>query len=361
MIFRNKRIDFLPPEFEDAHQLCVMNYQIMLEMLRSGERRKSYDSSVELRDDAERQSLEESDDILEWLGRVKRLDDRARVLKRIVFPAVLSDFLHFIYNALDASRNAALTVCFSLLRKPIQDNLSLMEVIATDVMKFAEHLSTEPPKLSSKQPGNSDNHFKRIELALKRMDEQARFDAKYLAQIRYDKKYAGGLSGICDRALHLFTHHEVVRTEPMNINMVFIGDEERWSQWNLLYSCLPYILVYSWLIFEHVFTSLDSSTDPAYLRDIHRRVAAGIIMWGNSMQPEDIADPIQHLIEKSRTLLNEECRVNSHRSFLDADLIHMRDDGKWPGQLNISIYKRLIKNKARYILNKHAKGICSLD
>lgn len=361
MMFTAKRSDFLPPEFEDAHQLCVMTYQIMLEMLRSGEKRKSFSTSFEFRDEDEKRSFEESDDPLGWLGRGKRLEDRAKVLKTIVLPAILSDFLHFIYNALDASRNAALTVCFALLRKPLQDNLFLMEVISTDVMTFAEHLATDPPKLSSGQAGGFDKHCQRIETALKTIKEEERFDAKYLAQLRYDKSSNEGFSGICDRSLHLFTHKEAIRTEPMNINMVFIGNEERWLQWQHLYSKLPYILIYAWLIFEHIFTSVDGSTDPEYLREIHRRVAAGVIMWGNKIVPEDTPDPVQDLVNKSRELLIQECRSKNHPLISDIELINMRDDGKWPGQINFDMYRRNIMSYANFFIRKYAKSFRSLE
>jgi hypothetical protein len=70
-----------------------------------------------------------------------RFDERAETLKRTVFPALLSDFLHFVCEALATSRKGKLTVTHALLRKPLQDSLFLLKVISTEVGRFAQQMT----------------------------------------------------------------------------------------------------------------------------------------------------------------------------------------------------------------------------
>jgi hypothetical protein len=64
------------------------------------------------------------------------LAERANILKAVVLPAVLSDLLHFIYEALQCSRKGKLNVTYALIRRPIQESLYLLESIVLDAAGF---------------------------------------------------------------------------------------------------------------------------------------------------------------------------------------------------------------------------------
>ena len=127
----------LPRAYAHGHDLCFLNHGILLQMLVSGEKQGVFLHRLPLRDESERMGLERADNVFEWLEQTGRNSERTEVLRTIVFPVLLSDFLHFVFEALDTSRKGKLTVAYSLLRKPIQETLVyIFEVMLTDLERF---------------------------------------------------------------------------------------------------------------------------------------------------------------------------------------------------------------------------------
>jgi hypothetical protein len=114
-------------------------------------------------------------------------------LVNTVFPAVLSDMLHCIYEALESSRKGKLNITFMLLQKALQESLFLFEAMAVDRAEFANTLATDPVKLYSQTAGGAEVHARWIRLVLASLGEEERFDPSYLAQLRYDKNAKDGL------------------------------------------------------------------------------------------------------------------------------------------------------------------------
>lgn len=112
----------LPVRLDHAHHLCFLIHDVMLELLRSGELVGAFTHQFPL-SEAESRSLNQAVDIFEWIDEVGRQPERAPILRAVIFPALLSDFLHFIYEALQAARKGKLAVAYALLRKPLQDDL----------------------------------------------------------------------------------------------------------------------------------------------------------------------------------------------------------------------------------------------
>ena len=63
--------------------------------------------------------------ILDWLK--NKYDEYEIAVKKTLIPAVLSDMLHCIYEALKAMESGKVTIAYMLLRKRIQENLYLFE------------------------------------------------------------------------------------------------------------------------------------------------------------------------------------------------------------------------------------------
>ena len=176
-----------PAYLQHAHDLCFLNHDVLVELLRSGEESKVFFHRIPLIDDNDRELLKEADDIFSWLETTNRVEERTELLKRVVFPALLSDFLHFTYEALECSRKGKLTVSYALIRKPLQENLFLFEVIATAKYDFATWLVENPLKLRARHAGGFDAHIKRIGTVLSLLEQKDKFDAEYVAQLRYSK------------------------------------------------------------------------------------------------------------------------------------------------------------------------------
>jgi len=312
-----------------AHNLCMLNHDILVELLRSGERHGAFVEPITLRDNKDRDELEGADDVFEWLQRTGRLDDRVRVLRRVAFPALLSDFLHFVFEALETSRKGKLSVSYALIRKPLQENLFLLEVISTDLDEFAHHLVDNPMLLRAQKAGGIEAHRRRIAKALDVLGEQDRFDAAYLAQLRYERNVDDGFDGSCNKAVHLFTEHPAIRTEPLNVNFIFSDWDAKLTQWYYLYSRLPYVLYYARLLVEHVCSTF-AQTDPVYLADMERRVAAGTIMWARNVDADYRHPSIEHFVDVTRERLAHACRAAGHREPMLSDLPKMLATGAFP-------------------------------
>lgn len=322
--------DFLLP----AHELCFLHHDIMVELLRSGEEEDSFSQRFRFRDDADRADFEHSADVFEWFERTRRERERTAFLRRIVFPALLSDLLHFVYEALESSRKAKLNVTYALIRKPIQENLFLMETIAADVNRFSEHLTNQPLKLRAQKAGGLEAHVRRISLVLDALDDQDRFDADYLARLRYDKGAEDGFDGVCNKAIHLFTEHKAIATEQLNVNFIFSGWDAKMTQWYYLYSRLPYLLDYTRLVVEHVYGQFER-TDPVYLAEMDRRMMAATLLWGPAVAQHYRNEVLDCYVRATGERLIEQCIANGHALPTPHDLRRMKESGAFPGESRV--------------------------
>jgi len=236
---------FLPDHLLPAHALCFLIHDTLVELLLSGEEQGVFWHRLALSDDNDRKQLNAAANVFEWLELSGRIEERAVLLRTITFPAILSDFLHFIYEALESARKAKLNVAYALFRKPLQENLCLFEIIASDLKRFGQSMADDPTALYSRRGGEVAAHSDRIRNILGLLGESDRFNADYIAQLRYDKSAEDGFDGVCNKAIHLFTEQRSIHTEPLNINFVFSDFDAKLTQWNYLYSRLPYILSYA--------------------------------------------------------------------------------------------------------------------
>jgi hypothetical protein len=246
--------------------------------------------------------------------------------------------LHCIYEALESSRKAKLNITYMLIRKPIQENLFLLESIILDEVGFAAKLATSPlmlrPKTASAMEGE---HGRRIQQVLETIKQTDAFDAEYLAQLRY-AKVDDGFDGACNKAMHLFTEHKAIRTEALNVNFIFSGYDAKLSQWDYLYSRLPYVLVYIWRVVEHISETI-RPTYPDYLIDMTRRIAAFVSLC--PCQIEYLAEPLIKFYSTQYDWLLDHCREEGFRPPKKRDLERMALTGALPGESKASVEARL--------------------
>ena len=299
-----KKRSLLPKGYKIAHDLCFAIHDILLEYLISGEASGALITKFDL-SDADAEVLKARGNIFDWLESTGRTDDRARILKTTILPAVLSDMLHCVYEALQASRKGKLNVTFILLRKPLQETLFLLESIVIDELDFASKLANNPLLLRPKTAGGYDGHKARIRRVLVLLVRTLGFDADYIAQLRYSK-IEDGFDGVCNKAMHLFTEHEDIRTELLNINFVFSTPDAKISQWSYLYSRLPYLLYYSMCIVEHIGSSI-IPTNPEYLDDVSRKVDAAVVLWSKTIWSRYYAEPLKQFVNGTSRGLVAHC------------------------------------------------------
>lgn len=299
----------LPEEFKIAHELCFFLHDLMLEILSVGEKNKAYSITIKHKESNEKKLLDEIDDIFLWLDKTKKIDEKKELLKKTIFPALLSDMLLCIFAALENAEKGRLNLTYMLIRKPLQENLFLFESIILNLTDFTQKIEFDPLKLRQSTMGGIDNHIKRVENVLDIManGENTRFNGEYIARLRYDKNNEDSFDRICNHAMHLFTSHHAIRTENMNINFIFSNYEAKVSQWKYLYSRLPYLLDYMYCIIEYISIKIVPTTLD-YLTEIRKRINALVILWYSGIQDENYIHPeIKNFVFHSYNSLQKIC------------------------------------------------------
>ncbi len=142
----------LPKNFNIAHDLCFAVHDILLQFLISGQQSGVFIAKFEL-SDSEAESLKAYEDIFDWLESAGRVVDRAQILKTNILPAVLSDMLHCIYEALQCSRKAQLNISYILVRKPLLETLFLLESYHRQRNRFRRQACDESASVEATQRG----------------------------------------------------------------------------------------------------------------------------------------------------------------------------------------------------------------
>ena len=194
---------------------------------------------------AERAEFEtlEGETLWNWLrdtGRQTIIDD---LTYRQLTAAVLSDAAHFICESLLASGKGKMTVALALLRKPLKENLLLLEWLCANPAEFLEHFQGE--SISSYVLNRmSKNHRLEIMRTAASMVELAGIDDELLWLTRYGKEYERSLETLWTKATHLVTTVQASATEPGNLNFVFSSESDIAEQWNHYYFIVPFLLFY---------------------------------------------------------------------------------------------------------------------
>lgn len=265
----------LDSKYLESHRLCFFIHDVIVEFLKSGEEKNIFTSVFDL-DDEEKKDLGNFEGhILDWLKNKKRNNEYEIAIKKTLIPAVLSDMLHCIYEVLKAMETGKTTVAYLLLRKPIQENLYLFEEMLLLKSDFIKIFESDPLRLRPKNAGGVEGHQKKIYEILG--DLNSILDANYIASLRYDKTNEDSFAGCCNQAMHLFTEHKAIKTENMNVNFIFAGVEAKKTLYDFMYSRLPYLMYYFYVVFEKVVSSISCTTE-TYLVDIHNRIAAMFLL-----------------------------------------------------------------------------------
>lgn len=336
---KNKKGTFISKEFHIAHELSFLMHDMMAELLVSGEKGNFFVPDIYFEENEYLECIKESDDLGKWLKNTKKLEDRAKVLKAIVMPAILSDMLHCIYETLETSRKGKLNISYMLIRKPLQESLYLLEEIILNELDFSENFIKEVSRLESKNAGGIKGHQDRIEKILKIIDSKFGLSSEYIAQLRYDKSNKDSFDGVCNLAMHLFTNHTAIKTENMNINFIFSQYEQKITQWKYLYSRLPYLLFYTMQIIDHITNTIVSTTQE-YLDDMQRRVSALIILWWDEIDEQYKNKALENFVKATSMWLNQHCLNNGYSRPTKKSLTRMYKTGAYPNEKKEKVKER---------------------
>ena len=346
----NRNGTFLPKELFLSHELCFLLHDLLVTLLKTGEEGSFFKAKVDVHDDIK---INDLDDIFEYLETSNRHKDKALILKTTVLPALLSDILHCVYETLENSRKGKLNMSYMLIRKPLQENLYLLESILLDDIDFSSKLTQNPQSLGSQNAGGVEGHNNRIDKVLKSFDESFGMNSQYIAQLRYDKKSSDSFDGICNKAMHLFTSHKYLATEKLNINFIFSSEESKLSQWNFIYSRLPYLLFYTYKVVISIMSSIVETFD-VYENDMQRRISSLVILWWNNIDSEYRTEELEKFTKINLEWLNSHCIENKFPIPNIENLELMCKNGAFPSESEESVkdrnilYEEIAKSNREY-------------
>lgn len=237
----------LPEKYHFRHQYTFFLHDIMAKIVAVGEKEGHFNHILQLKNVEHQKILssrkqEETFDTLTKLGYSDQLD---LLIFKQIFVAVLSDFLQFIYTALETSERGKLSVTYSLLRKPFKDNLFILEWILSEPDIFLERFkSTKSYDEISIDKIEPNEKTRIIKIANDRTGVPF-LSADFIYELRYDKSKPFGFESIWQQATHLITTSSHYRTEEMNLNFVFSDYEAKTSQWENLYFLMPSLMLYA--------------------------------------------------------------------------------------------------------------------
>lgn len=131
--------NFIPEEYKFAHEYCFFLHDLLANIVVVGEQEKIFHHRFKLKDPEHVKQLEgkSGEELAEWMETNGYAAEFYETNRRQIIVALLSDFCHFIYEALECSRKGKLTVSFALLRKPLKENLFYFEWLLADSVDYS--------------------------------------------------------------------------------------------------------------------------------------------------------------------------------------------------------------------------------
>jgi DNA-directed RNA polymerase subunit RPC12/RpoP len=273
---------FIPRKYRRIHNLCAIIYDQLTEIYKNDNYKSLQFSAFEFKDgDVDIEKLkEESIHALDWLKNNNRNEEIELVLTKHIVLALVSDFINFIFESMHCAKRGKLTVAYALLRKPLTDELLLLEQILSNRTDFINKLfhSGNPEDYD---PSNKNvDKLKIIKNALTKLDVPFFQDYEFIHELRYDKASDMGINGITNHALHIVTKDRNYRTEEQNLNFIFSQKDDMERYYWQYYFVVPYLLIYAVCIIDKILFSILTDDDNQCLSIVkHFRRYVGFVLF----------------------------------------------------------------------------------
>jgi hypothetical protein len=246
MTIPRRPLKFLPPHHALSHDVCFYLHDTLVSYLHAAIEEKLFDvnvPSLAVEEVAQMRGLT-GEALADWLA-ANRPSVSAELIRRQSCIALASDAVNFLFEALSCSEKGKLTVTFALLRKPLKENLFLLELLLGNPERFTEAVAnpqSDERTLSRLAAGEGGRAIVRD--SLRALVSEGTFNLEWFYDVRFNKSAAHSLEQLWNKATHLVTSHRTYSTERDNFNFVFSDSEAHASQWQALYEVLPLLLNY---------------------------------------------------------------------------------------------------------------------
>lgn len=245
-----ERLGLIPDNYWKSHEFC---FYLLSQIVSSSESLEETGSHLAVSDavvDAAEQ-LGVDPEKLDWIELLRNDEMMDLYYHHIVghlVLALISDMVQFLDEALRALEKRKFTVAYSLLRKPLKENLLYLTWLLADEAEFVRRF--ERKSFSHLQIGKitSDEKGEIFQAAIGKLPLEDAFDPILIRDAIYDKGSAHGLERFFQKATHLVTSQGAsLRTEDYELNFIF-NDPDEDAYFDPLYdetNLLPYILLFA--------------------------------------------------------------------------------------------------------------------
>jgi hypothetical protein len=247
-----ERLSLIPPIHRAQHEFCFFLHDLMVGMLLRAEEGQVSTVNVHL----------DEGEALEFLMQSGRRDLAMRVTLNNASLALYADLLHFLCEALKALERRKFAVAFTLLRKPLKQNLMFATWMCADESDFFTQLERSPADHMEDKNLPPERRLSLMRQALQQTLDPTAFNAQLLHDILFDKNLANGLAPLFDKAAHLVTSRgRLMRTEELNLNFIFIDSTEN-ELFAVLYWRLAYVCMYLVSLQIALYSRMQSVAEP---------------------------------------------------------------------------------------------------
>ncbi len=238
----------LPRRLWWSHHLAFLLHDQLAHILLRGEEEGLFCTELHLASDAEQAEFESVDDaeIIDWMRQKGRSEEASEVVERLIVRGLLSDLCQFLFESIESAAKGKVSVAFALLRKPLRDQLFILEWLLADRNGFLREFANGPESIDLVEL------LKRQKDWMKQITESAMSESCYsefvaspfMWELRFDKSLGWSLEGYWNQAIHLVTTNRHYRTDPENLNFVFVGDRDRSDLLDRYYQLVPTVLIH---------------------------------------------------------------------------------------------------------------------
>jgi len=290
-----KRLQNIPPELRAKHEYCFFLHDQCLRALKEYEHNKAHHVSVEFSSKLTAAQFENlaAEDPIEALQATGYPNEAKRVILNHITMAMISDFLHHVFEAFKCLEKRKIIVALNLLRKPLKDNLLYLSWMLADENDFYNDFTLgDPEKLTPKKVGKQ-----RVDIFAKaaaKTDISHLIDASVLNFLLYDKKNPDGFEILFQHAVHLVTVERLeLRTSPENFNFIF-KDPSDADIYLSIYNWMPYIMLCLTHVIMGLFDKIHPMDEGARVATLVRTVVGfGLVeKYESSFALEIVADAL---------------------------------------------------------------------
>jgi len=276
----------LPTQYRFSHEYSVLLNQQLEHLINYGVQNKVYSIHIELSDkkQSEEFSALNSTEIFDWLNNNGYRSHLEKMILMSLYPALISDMFLFIDEALNCLEKGRLTTAYSLFRKPLRDNLFYLEWLLVEPTNFAGMFyDKEPTEFVLDRMLREEKVLPIITKAVDRVGKTGIVIPEVIYEMRYKSKTGFySLNAMWNQALHLITTSKSHNTPKREFNLIFSDDEDKFTQWEHIYSSIPVILHYGIEIAEALMF-LVVGDRPSEFRINHFHRELGFSVWSRDL------------------------------------------------------------------------------